>query len=247
MAAGEESAGDHRQADDCVPRTRPGSPRRPPRCCLDSMTAEALPDRPAVVRRGRRLTWATIAYNSLEAVLALGAGTVAGSIALVGFGFDSVIELSSSLAGLWRLHADKSVAERERAERQALRVIGVCFLLLAVYVLVDAIRTLQTGQRPQESLVGILIAIGSLVVMPLLARAKRKVAAQLTSSALTAEARQTEICWYLSLILLAGLAVNAALGWWWADPVAALAMVPLIAHEGVQAVRGRTVCADDCH
>jgi len=211
------------------------------------MTASAILDRQAVVRRGRRLTWATIAYNSLEAVLAIGAGLIAGSVALVGFGVDSVIELSSSAAGLWRLHSDESVADRERSERHALLAIGTCFLLLAVYVLADAVGTLVARERPQESLVGILIATGSLVVMPLLARAKRRVAAKLTSRALTAEARQTEICWYLSLILLAGLGLNAVWGWWWADPVAGLAMVPLIAYEGIEAVRGRTVCADDCH
>jgi divalent metal cation (Fe/Co/Zn/Cd) transporter len=211
------------------------------------MTAPAVLDRQAVVRRGRRLTWATIAYNSLEAILAIAAGLVAGSVALVGFGFDSVIELGSSMAGLWRLHSDDSVARRERSERAALLIIGSCFLLLAVYVLVDAVGTLVARERPRESVIGILIAGGSLVVMPVLARAKRRVAAQLTSRALTAEARQTEICWYLSLILLIGLVLNAMLGWWWADPVAALAMVPLIAYEGIEAVRGRTVCADDCH
>lgn len=199
------------------------------------------------MRRGQRLTWATIAYNSLEAVIAIGAGLAAGSVALVGFGFDSVIELGSSAAGLWRLHADRSPERRARAERHALRIIGLAFLALALYVAVDAARSLIAAEHPAESPLGIAIAIGSLVVMPLLARAKRRVAAQLTSSALTAEARQTEICWYLSLILLAGLALNALAGWWWADPLAALAMVPLIAWEGAEAVRGRTVCADGCH
>lgn len=211
------------------------------------MTAQAVPDRAAIVRRGQRLTWATIVYNSLEAVVAIGTGLVAGSVALVGFGFDSVIELSSSVAGLWRLHADHTPTHRARAERHALRLIGVAFLVLALYVAVDAGRSLIARERPEESLVGILIASGSLVVMPVLARAKRRVAAQLGSSALTAEARQTDICWYLSAILLAGLGLNALLGWWWADPVAALAMVPLIAYEGMETVRGRTVCADGCH
>lgn len=211
------------------------------------MTASALPDRADIVRRGQRLTWATIAYNSLEAIIAIGAGLVAGSVALVGFGFDSVIELASSVAGLWRLHADRSPARRARAERHALRLIGVAFLVLALYVAVDAGRGLLARERPDESPIGILIAAGSLIVMPVLARAKRRVAAQLGSSALTAEARQTDICWYLSAILLAGLALNALAGWWWADPVAALVMVPLITYEGVEAVRGRTVCADGCH
>ena len=142
------------------------------------MTAPASTTRARDVRRGQWLTWATIAYNSLEALVAIDAGLIAGSVALVGFGFDSVIELGSSVAGLWRLHADASPARRERAERQTLRIIGTCFLALAAWVLVDASRAL--------------------------------------------------------------------LGWWWADPVAALAMVPLIAWEGLEAVRGRTTCADEC-
>lgn len=211
------------------------------------MSASVLPDRQRAVRRGQRLTWATIAYNLLEAAVALVAGAVAGSIALVGFGFDSLIEVSSSVAGLWRLHADPTVTQRERVERLSLRVIGACFLLLAAYVLGDALRALILRQRPEESLPGIVIAAASLVVMPLLARAKRAVAVQLGSAALTAEARQTDICWYLSLILLVGLAVHATLGWWWADPIAALIMVPLIAHEGFEALRGRTACGDGCH
>jgi len=202
--------------------------------------------RAQAVRRGQRLTWTTIAYNSLEAVLSVVAGVLAGSVALVGFGFDSLIELSSSLAGLWRLQADSSPADRARVERRALRFIGLCFLALAVYLLIDATRTLLARERPNESIIGIAVAAGSLVVMPLLARSKRRVAAQLSSSALTAEARQTEICTYLSAILLAGLLLNALLGWWWADPAAAVAMVPLIGHEGFEAVRGRTVCADNC-
>lgn len=211
------------------------------------MTDLVIGSREHAVRRGQRLTWATIAYNSLEALLSIGAGLMAGSVALVGFGFDSVIELSSSVAGLWRLHTDHSPAHRERAERHALRFIGICFLVLAVYVAADAIHTLWRREHPDESLLGIVIATGSLVVMPLLARAKRRVAATLASRALTAEARQTEICTYLSAILLGGLLLNAFAGWWWADPVAALVMVPLIAYEGAEAVRGRTVCADGCH
>lgn len=202
--------------------------------------------REQIVRRGQILTWTTIAYNSIEAVTAMIAGGLSGSIALVGFGFDSVIELGSSVGGLWRLRADASPQARERTERNTLRFIGVCFLLLAVYVGIDALQSLVTHRCPEQSLLGIVIAATSLVVMPLLARAKRKVAAQLASRALTAEARQTEICTYLSAILLAGLLLNAVAGWWWADSIAALTMVPLIAYEGIEAVRGRTVCADDC-
>jgi divalent metal cation (Fe/Co/Zn/Cd) transporter len=201
-------------------------------------------DRSTVVRRGQLLTWATIGYNSLEAVVSLVAGALAGSVALIGFGFDSLIELGSGVAALWRLRSDARPHERERAERRTLRVIGVCFLLLAGYVLVESGASLISREAPDDSIPGIVIAAGSLIVMPLLARAKRRVAGQLSSAALTAEARQTEICWYLSLILLCGLLLNAALQWWWADPVAALAMVPLIGYEGVEALRGRTVCAE---
>jgi len=205
------------------------------------MSSLSLMDRPAVVRRGQRLTWATIVYNSLEAVLSIGAGLVAGSVALVGFGFDSLIELTSSLAGLWRLRSDAAPAARFRSERLALRIIGICFLLLAGYVLVDGALTLIAREAPRQSPLGLVIAAASLVVMPLLARAKRRVAAQLASTALTAEARQTEICTYLSAILLGGLGLNALFGWWWADPVAALVMVPLIGREGLEALRGRSV------
>jgi divalent metal cation (Fe/Co/Zn/Cd) transporter len=209
------------------------------------MTVTVL-DRAAVVRRGKWLTWATIAYNGVEAVLSIGAGIVAGSIALVGFGLDSIIELTSSGAGLWRLRADATPTARARAERLTLRTIGVCFLLLAVYVLADAVVALVARQAPEGSPLGIAVAIASVVTMPLLARAKRRVAAQLSSRALTAEARQTQLCMYLSAILLAGLLLNATFGWWWADPVAALVMVPIMAWEGAQAVRGRTACADCC-
>ena len=213
--------------------------------CLCRYTPPLDPSTRAIaVRRGQFLTWATIAYNSIEAVVALVAGVRAGSVALVGFGLDSVIEVSASSAALWRLRNDADLHARERAERTALRLIGVSFLALAAYVGVDAVRALLAQEPPKASPLGIAIATLSVVVMPLLARAKRRVAAQLSSCALTAEARQTDICMYLSVLLLAGLALNAGLGWWWADPVAALAMVPLIAYEGREAFAGRTVCAD---
>lgn len=206
--------------------------------------ASAAPDRARVVRRGRRLTWATLGYNSIEAIVALVAALLAGSVALLGFGLDSVIEVSASAAAIWRLHHDADPVRRERAERAALRLIGLSFLALAAYVAWDAARALAERTPPAASALGLALAGASLVVMPLLARAKRRVAAQLSSCALTAEARQTDICFYLSVLLLGGLAANAAFGWWWADPVAALAMVPLIAYEGTEAIRGRTTCAD---
>ena len=211
------------------------------------MTAIRLsPTRDALVRRSVRLNLATLAYNSLEGVIAILAGLAAGSIALVGFGLDSMIELAASLTALWRLGADVDLERRERAERVALRVIGVLFLALAAYVGIDAVQTLLRRDAPSESVVGIVLAALSLVVMPLLARAKRRVAMQIGSGALAAEAQQTSLCAYLSAILLGGLVLNATLGWWWADPVAALAMVPIIAREGVEGVLGRSDCSDSC-
>jgi divalent metal cation (Fe/Co/Zn/Cd) transporter len=210
------------------------------------MTLPLSLDRPALVRRSRWLNYATLAYNSLEGVLAIGAGLLAGSVALVGFGVDSLIELTASVTALWRLSADMDPARRERAEHVSLRIIGLCFLALALYVGVDAVRTLASRAAPERSWIGIVIAAASLLVMPLLARAKRSVALQLRSGALAAEAQQTLLCTYLSAILLGGLVLNAAAGWWWADPVAALAMVPIIAWEGIEGVRGRSACGDEC-
>jgi divalent metal cation (Fe/Co/Zn/Cd) transporter len=195
------------------------------------------------VHRGVRLEWFTIAYNSIEGLVALVAGFLSGSIALVGFGFDSALEVTSGAALLWRLRADAQERTRDRNEATALRIVGICFLLLAVYVSYDAIDSLISGKPPQRSFFGIALAVASLIVMPLLARAKRRVAGRIASTALTADAKQTQLCTYLSGILLCGLLLNATLGWWWADPVAALAMVPIIANEGVDALRGRTCCA----
>lgn len=199
-----------------------------------------------LVRRGRMLNIVTLAYNTLEGLIAIAAGLVAGSVALIGFGVDSCIELAASLAALWRLAADMDPERRERVERRMVRIIGGCFLALATYVLVESLRTLIGREAPEESTVGIVLAALSLLVMPLLARAKRRVGMQLVSGTLVAEARQTMICSYLSAILLAGLVLNATLGWWWADPVAGLGMVPLIAYEGIQGVRGHSACDECC-
>jgi divalent metal cation (Fe/Co/Zn/Cd) transporter len=209
------------------------------------MTSIATTERQRVVRRGQWLTWATLLYNSLEALLSIGAGVLAGSVALVGFGVDSVIELTAGVAALWRLRADVDPLTRARSERHTVRLIGLCFLALAVYVAYDAAHALIGRRAPEDSIVGIVIAAASLIVMPLLARAKRRVAFRLASGAIAAEAKQTQICAYLSAILLAGLAFNATVGWWWTDPTAALAMVPLIVREGVDVLRGRTVCCRD--
>lgn len=204
------------------------------------------PDRAAMVGRGRLLEYLTIGWNSLEGLIAVGAGLVAGSIALVGFGFDSMIEVASGAALLWRLHLD-APERRERAEKTALKLVGLSFLLLAAYVAFDAVKSFVRREPPEASYVGIALAVLSLVVMPLLARAKRKVAAGLNSRALEADSRQTDICAYLSAILLGGLLLNALLGWWWADPAAALVMAPIIAKEGVEALRGEQCGDDACH
>jgi divalent metal cation (Fe/Co/Zn/Cd) transporter len=201
-----------------------------------------LAERAGIARRGRRLQYLTLTWNSAEALVALVAGLLAGSVALVGFGFDSGIEVASSVAALWRLGHDSDEARREATDRRALRLIGACFLLLAAYVLYDAVTSLIARRAPEVSIAGMVLAALSLLVMPLLARLKRRVAATLQSGALEAESRQTEICAYLSAILLGGLGLNAWLGWWWADPVAGIAMTPLIAREGYEAVRGRTCC-----
>ena len=191
------------------------------------------------VRSGRRLANVTIVWNSLEGIVSIGAGILAGSIALVGFGVDSVIEVSSGAIILWRLAAG------EKREKLALRFVGISFVALAAYVAFDAAKSLWLREPPETTYIGIAVAALSLIVMPFLAHRKRKVAAQLNSNAMKADSRQTDLCAYLSAILLGGLILNAIFGWWWADPVAALIMVPIIAKEGVEALRGKT--CDDCH
>lgn len=199
-------------------------------------------DRAHHLKRGRRLEYFTLGWNMLEAGVAIGAGWLAGSIALVGFGVDSLIESTSGAILLWRL---ASSAHGESRERLALRLVGVSFFLLAAYVCFEAVKSLVSSEEPQASLPGIVLAVLSLIVMPLLARAKRRVAADIASHALVADSRQTDICAYLSAILLGGLALNALFGWWWADPIAALIMVPIIAREGFEAWQGE-VC-EECH
>jgi divalent metal cation (Fe/Co/Zn/Cd) transporter len=198
-----------------------------------------------LVRRGLVLNYLTIGYNAFEAIVALIAGILAGSVALVGFGADSVIEVTSSAAAQWRLrmHADES--KRASVERVSHRIIGFSFLALALYIAVDSLKSLYFREAPSSSVVGIGILALSVIVMPLLARAKHRIARQLNSRALVADAKQTSLCAYLSVIALAGVALNALAGWWWADPVAALLMVPIVAKEGLEGVRGQPHC-DDC-
>ena len=191
--------------------------------------------REALVRRGVWLAWFTIAWNSIEGVAGIGSGLAAGSIALVGFGVDSYVEVFAGSVILWRLAQERrhrTVAEA--AERRAVRLIAVTFLLLAVGIGAESVRKLATGAEPEESLFGIGLAIVSLVVMPLLARAKRRVGEQMGSRAVTADATETTLCVWLSAILLVGLGLNALFGWWWADPLAGLAIVYVAAREGIE-------------
>ena len=199
-------------------------------------------DRQPVARRGKRLEYFTITWNTLEGLVAVVAGALAGSISLVSFGIDSFIEVTSGTVLLWRMAVDADVRRRERNEKLSLRIVGVCFLALAIYVVYESVSDLVSRKAPEHSIPGIILACVSLVVMPVLSRAKKKVGMELGSAAMYADAKQTDFCVYLSAILLVGLLLNAALGWWWADPAAALIMVPLIATEGVEAIKGETCC-----
>ncbi|MFH1762771.1 MAG: cation transporter, partial [Gemmatimonadota bacterium] len=204
------------------------------------MRAGPMERREDLLRKGRRLEYLTLGWNLCEAVVAIGSGLGAGSTALIGFGVDSLIESTSGAALLWRLSGEDGGGQREG---RALRLVGFSFLFLAAWVGWEGLSTVIGREAPKESFVGISLALLSLLVMPVLARAKRRVAAGLGSKALEADSRQTDLCAYLSALLLMGLGLNALFGWWWADPVAALAMVPIIVKEGVRAFRGQE-CAD---
>jgi divalent metal cation (Fe/Co/Zn/Cd) transporter len=194
------------------------------------------------MQRARFLEYLTLGWNLVEAVVGISAGIVAGSTSLVGFGLDSVVESLSGGILLWRLRDGE---EGERRERLAQKLVGASFFVLGAYVTYESISALAGREEPDPSLVGIVLATLSLIVMPLLARAKRSVARQIDSLALEADSRQTDLCAYLSAVLLVGLVLNATLGWWWADPVAALGMVAIMVTEGVRAMRGET--CDACH
>jgi divalent metal cation (Fe/Co/Zn/Cd) transporter len=210
-----------------------------------TVAATTKPDRRKLVLRGQRIEYFTIGYNCIEGLVSIAAGALAGSVSLIGFGLDSLVEVTSGAALLWRLHHDADRAQRERVERTTLRIVGGCFVALAMYILYASATALARHEVPERSIPGIVIAAVSVVAMPLLARAKRRVAAGIGSGAMQADSRQTDFCTYLSAILLGGLLLNALAGWWWADPVAGLAMVPIIGKEGVAGLRGKR-CCDDC-
>jgi divalent metal cation (Fe/Co/Zn/Cd) transporter len=201
--------------------------------------------RDAYIRRGTRLEYFTLAYNSLEGLISIVAGLFAGSVSLIGFGFDSLIEVTSGGALLWRLHHDSNADRREKVEKTTLQIVGWCFVALSIYILYDSGSSLLRREAPERSIPGIIVAALSVIVMPVLAAAKKRVAAGIGSAAMQADSRQTDFCAYLSAILLCGLLLNALLGWWWADPVAALAMVPIILNEGVRSLKGKK-CCDEC-
>ena len=222
-----------------------GQPGQIQRRYTENMLEAGVVTRAAAVVRGRRLEYFTIAWNALEGLAAVVAGALVGSISLAGFGIDSFIEVTSGVELLWRMSVDADVHRRERNEKRALRIVGVCFLGLGTYITYESARDLLSKRPPEHSVPGIVLACASLIVMPLLSKAKRKVGHALGSAAMHADAKQTEFCTYLSAILLLGLLLNIFLGWWWADPVAALIMVPIIASEGVEGLRGRA--CDECH
>jgi divalent metal cation (Fe/Co/Zn/Cd) transporter len=190
-------------------------------------------------RRARLLAATSVVYNATEGVIALAAGLVAGSVALVGFGLDSGIEVSSGLIILWQFRHRLP----ESREQQAVRLIAWSFFALAAYVSVESIRTLAAGAEPDASPVGIALAVASLMTMPFLARAQRRTGRALQSSSVVADSSQTLLCTYMSAVLLVGLGLNATLGWWWADPLAGLVIAALAAKEGREAWRGDGCCA----
>ncbi|WTW99042.1 cation transporter [Streptomycetaceae bacterium NBC_01309] len=198
--------------------------------------------REALARRIRLLVAATIAYNVVEAAVALTAGTVASSTALVGFGLDSVIEVSSAAAVAWQFSA-RDHALREAREKRTLRIIAVSFFVLAAYVTADAARSLAGDGEADRSVTGIVLAALSLAVMPFLSAAQRKAGREIGSASAVADSKQTLLCTYLSAVLLVGLVLNAALGWTWADPIAALVIAAIAVKEGGNAWRGEGCCA----
>lgn len=190
--------------------------------------------RDGLVRRGIALEVFTLAWMTVEAAVAVAAGVAAGSVALVAFGIDSVIEFCAAFVVLRAFRAEQ-IGRTDRSEQQALRVIGVTFFLLAAYIVADAAYTLIAVNKPDSSLLGLVISAAALVVMPLLSVLKRRTGTRLGSQMLLADAAESLFCAYLSVTVLVGLLLNAVLGWWWADPVAALAVVPLVIKEGLEA------------
>ena len=203
-------------------------------------------ERKDLLRRARRLEWLTVGWNAVEGIIAVAAALAAGSVALLGFGIDSIVETVSGAVILWRIAAERRATDAARIERVediARRGVALSLWLLALYVAADATHALVSGDRPSASAVGVALLILSVAVMKWLANAKRAVAQDLHSHAMEADAAQTEFCWKLSVVALIGLVANAVLGWWWADPIAALGLAALIAIEARRTWKlGRACC-----
>jgi divalent metal cation (Fe/Co/Zn/Cd) transporter len=201
--------------------------------------------RASLLRRGLRLEYLTVGWNLLEGVVAVAAALAAGSVALLGFGIDSFVESASGSVLIWRLLAERRAVDHEpieRLEQRAERLVGVSLFLLAAYITVDAGLALWNQERPEASPAGIAITTLSIGMMWWLARAKRRTGVALGSRSLEADAAQTTACWWLSLVVLGGIGVNAVAGWWWADPVAALGVAVVLVGEGREAWRGDPCC-----
>jgi divalent metal cation (Fe/Co/Zn/Cd) transporter len=215
------------------------------KCCSCGEHPESS-QRPELLRQARRLEHVTVGWNVVEGVLSVAFALSAGSIALLGFGIDSFVETASGLILLWRLRAERRARDREeveRLDRRAHKLVALSLFLLAAYVSIEAAIDLLRRERPHPTLAGIIITTVSMIAMWWLSRAKRRVAARLGSRAMEADSFQTTACWWLSLITLVGIALNAALGWWWADPVAALGMTYFRVSEGREAWSGEDSCS----
>ena len=199
-------------------------------------------DRLEGLRRGITLEYASLAYNVLESVVGLAAGVVAGSVALIGFGLDSVVESATAAILIWRFRTETRGRSSEDAERKAVRLVASAFYALAAYIGVRAVLDLAAQSRPEESPVGIALAVASLIVMPVLVARKRKLAVEIDSRSLQADSTQTLLCTYMSAFLLVGLVANALFGWWWADPIAGLAIAALAVREGTELWREEDFC-----
>jgi divalent metal cation (Fe/Co/Zn/Cd) transporter len=195
-----------------------------------------------MLRRAIDLEWLTLGWNLLEALIAILAATAAASVALLGFGLDSLVESASAFVLLWRLRAEQAGREARRAESRARRIVGGLLIALALFIVLDSLAALWRAERPRPSALGLVVTSLSMLVMVWLARAKGRCAAALGSGALAADAFQATACWWLSLVTLAGVGLNALFGWWWADPLAALAMASLIGREGIESWRGVDPC-----
>lgn len=214
--------------------------------CHTTCTTSATNLRPALVKRALHLEYITVGWNIVEGIVAVSAALLAGSVAILGFGIDSFVECASAVVMIWRLHAERdhrmNGPQIEAIEHRARRLVAASLFLLAAYVAFDAVRTLWSSDKPAFSPVGVALLVLSIAVMLWLARAKRRLAKELGSEALEADAFQTTACWWLSIAALVGVGLNGLLGWWWADPAAALVIAALIFREGRDAWKGRACC-----